>query len=60
MVDPLNIFAIDDVKLHVKMEIQPVISGREKLLRAIDRFYSSEITKKSIRGISRKLYKHRY
>ena len=46
MVDPLNIFAIDDVKLHVKMEIQPVISGREKLLRAIDRFYSSEITKK--------------
>lgn len=46
MVDPLNIFAIDDVKLYVKMEIQPVISGREKLLRAIDRFYSSEITKK--------------
>ena len=38
MVDPLNIFAIDDVKLHVKMEIQPVISGRERILRAIDRF----------------------
>lgn len=46
MVDPLNIFAIDDVKFHVKMEVQPVISTREKLLRAIDRFYSSQITKK--------------
>lgn len=46
MVDPLNIFAIDDVKLHVKMDIQPVISGREKLLRAINKFYSSEFTKK--------------
>lgn len=46
MVDPLNIFAIDDIKLFVKSEIQPVISDRGKLLRAIDRFYSEETTKK--------------
>lgn len=48
MVDPLNIFALDDVKFHVKMDVQPVISNREKLLRAIDRFYSSKIAKKAI------------
>ncbi len=46
MVDPLNIFALDDVKLFVKLDIQPVISTREKLLKAIDRFYSGETTKK--------------
>lgn len=46
MVDPLNIFALDDVKLFVKTEIQPVISAKEKILKAIDRFYSSESTKK--------------
>ncbi len=46
MVDPLNIFALDDVKIFVKSEIQPVISTKEKLLKAIDRFYSGETTKK--------------
>lgn len=46
MVDPLNIFALDDVKLFVKSEIQPVISSKEKLVKAIDKFYSSETTKK--------------
>lgn len=46
MVDPLNIFALDDVKLFVKLDIQPVISTREKLLKVIDRFYSGETTKK--------------
>lgn len=46
MVDPLNIFALDDVKLYVKSEIQPVISTREKLLKTIDKFYSGETTKK--------------
>lgn len=48
MVDPLNIFALDDVKLAVKCEIQPVISTKEKLLRAIDKFYSEEATKKVV------------
>ncbi|MCK9442996.1 MAG: Flp pilus assembly complex ATPase component TadA [Tissierellaceae bacterium] len=48
MVDPLNIFAIDDVKLSIKSEIQPVISTRDKLSRAIDRFYSQETAKKVV------------
>lgn len=46
MVDPLNIFALDDVKLYVKSEIQPVIATKDKLLKSIDRFYSKESTKK--------------
>lgn len=46
MVDPLNIFALDDVKLYVKSEIQPVISAKGKLLKMIDKFYSGQATKK--------------
>lgn len=48
MIDPLNIFALDDVKLFVKSEIQPVISTKEKLLKVIDKFYSGETTKKAL------------
>ncbi|MDR7856013.1 ATPase, T2SS/T4P/T4SS family [Tissierella sp.] len=43
MVDPLNIFALDDVRLFVKSEIQPVIANKEKLLKVVDEFYSSHI-----------------
>lgn len=46
MVDPLNIFALDDVKFYVKMEVQPVISTKEKVTSAIDKYYSGESTKK--------------
>lgn len=48
MTDPLNIFALDDVKLFVKSDIQPVISTKEKLIKVIDKFYSSETTKKAL------------
>lgn len=46
MVDPLNIFALDDVKLYVKCEIQQVISTKDKVLKTIDKFYSKQATKK--------------
>ena len=48
MVDPLNIFALDDVKLYVKCEIQPVISTRDKILSVIEKFYSGEATRKVV------------
>lgn len=48
MVDPLNIFALDDIKIAIKAEIQPVISTRDNVLKAIDRFYSKAVTRKAI------------
>lgn len=48
MVDPLNIFAIDDLKLYLKSEIEPVISTRSKILRAIEKNYSKENTRKAL------------
>lgn len=46
MVDPLNIFAIDDVKISTGYKIQPVISDRGSILKAIDKFYEGENTRK--------------
>jgi type IV pilus assembly protein PilB len=40
MVDPLNVFAIDDLKQTTGLEIQPVVSTESDVLKAIDRFYS--------------------
>ncbi|HHX62306.1 MAG TPA: Flp pilus assembly complex ATPase component TadA [Epulopiscium sp.] len=48
MVDPLNIFALDDIKISIKSDIQPVISTRKNILKAIDKFYSKEVTKKVV------------
>ena len=48
MADPLNIFALDDVKLATHLEIQPVISTRKNILGAIDKFYSKGATKKVV------------
>ena len=46
MVDPLNIFAIDDVKLFTKMELEPVLATNTDIIKVIDKFYSGASTKK--------------
>ncbi|MCF6465644.1 GspE/PulE family protein [Clostridium sp. Cult2] len=46
MADPLNIFAIDDMKLYTSYEIQPVISDIESVRNNIDRFYRKETAEK--------------
>lgn len=46
MADPLNIFAIDDVKISTGYEIQPVISEKKRIMAAIDRYYEEETAKK--------------
>ncbi|NQT75618.1 MAG: Flp pilus assembly complex ATPase component TadA [Candidatus Omnitrophica bacterium] len=42
MSDPLNIFAIDDLKMITKFNIEPVLSTETDILQAIDKFYSHE------------------
>ena len=46
MADPLNIFAIDDIKMSTRYEIQPVISEKKRILDAIDKYYEEETAKK--------------
>ena len=49
MADPLNFFAIDDMKIFTKFEIQPVIAPREIIQKNIDKFYRKESTEKMLK-----------
>lgn len=49
MADPLNIFAIDDIKMFTEYDIQPVISAREDILKNIDKYYRKESTEKVLK-----------
>ncbi len=44
MSDPLNIFAIDELKILTNYEIKPVISTKEEILEAISNGYGTEMT----------------
>jgi type IV pilus assembly protein PilB len=44
MVDPLNVFAIDDLRRATGMEIQPAVSSETEVMKAIDRFYGGTST----------------
>lgn len=54
MEDPLNIFAMDDVKLAIKKEIIPMISAKKKIQNAIQRQYSGESTKRILEEFEEK------
>lgn len=47
MSDPLNIFALDDVKISSGFEVSPRICSTEEIVRAIDKFYSSSVVMKA-------------
>ena len=42
MADPLNIFAVDDLKALTKFKVEPVLGTETGILDAIDRCYDSE------------------
>lgn len=46
MSDPLNIFALDDVKIASGYEVEPLLSTQDEIKRAIDKYYSSQMVKK--------------
>ena len=46
MVDPLNFFAVDDIKLYTKMELESVLATDEDITKLIDRYYTGSSTKK--------------
>jgi len=48
MSDPLNIFAIDDVKLLTGMNVKIALSSKSVITRTINKYYTKEGTKKAI------------
>ncbi|MCA9284378.1 MAG: Flp pilus assembly complex ATPase component TadA, partial [Phycisphaerales bacterium] len=41
MADPLNLYAIDDIKFIVGLEVQPVVAAESAVKKTIDRFYGT-------------------
>ncbi|MDD2447823.1 MAG: GspE/PulE family protein [Tissierellia bacterium] len=52
MVDPFNFVAIDDVRLYTNMEVDPVISTEDEIVKAIDKYYGGAITSKVLEEFS--------
>lgn len=51
--DPLNFYAIDDVKNITGMEVAVVITPPKDILGAIDRYYGSEIAEKAFEELKK-------
>ncbi len=52
MADPLNFFAIDDIKLYTKMNVIPCFAVGADLDRVIEKYYSSILTQKALNEFS--------
>ena len=48
MADPLNIFAIDDVKITTGLEVVPVLATNQGISIAIDQYYETESVEKAL------------
>ncbi|MBU5677594.1 Flp pilus assembly complex ATPase component TadA [Alkaliphilus sp. MSJ-5] len=53
MSDPLNIFAVDDIKIATGLEVIPAISTRQNIENAINRYYGSESAENAIEEFKR-------
>lgn len=47
MSDPLNIFALDDVKIASRMEVEPLLGSRDDIKNAISKYYSGQLVEKA-------------
>lgn len=52
MSDPLNFFAIDDIKLYTKMNVIPCFATGADLDRVIEKYYSNIITQRALNEFS--------
>lgn len=55
MKDPLNMFALDDLKLSTKREIIPIIASEKEILNVINQTYTSAQTKNIVNQIERQM-----
>lgn len=53
MVDPLNLYAVDDVRIATGRDVVTVIDTKANIEKAIDRYYSSEYVEKAAEELSK-------
>lgn len=55
MADPLNIFAIDDIRLVTKLDVKPLIASEDGILKAIDRVFGKEEAERAVQDFKKEL-----
>lgn len=52
MADPTNIYALDDIRLSTGYEVKPVVSAREDIISAIERYYhlDTDVVEEALEG----------
>ncbi len=52
MADPTNIYALDDIRLSTGYEVKPVVSAKEDILSAIQRYYhlDTDVVEEALEG----------
>lgn len=53
MWDPLNIFAIDDIRIASGFEVQAFISTKKEIVKAIERYFSDQQVQKAAEELSK-------
>lgn len=53
MSDPLNFFALDDVRMCSGKEVEPLLGSREDIKNAIGKYYSKQLVKKAADELSK-------
>lgn len=59
MKDPLNMFALDDLKLSTKMEIIPILASEREIIKLINQTFTSAQTKNIVSEVEKKLQQER-
>ena len=55
MKDPLNMFALDDLKLSTKLEIIPILASEKEIIKLINQTFTSAQTKNIVSEVEKKL-----
>ena len=55
MKDPLNMFALDDLKLSTKMDIIPILASEKEIINLINQTFTSAQTKTIVSEVEKKL-----
>lgn len=55
MVDPLNIYAIDDVNIATGLKVKPALALRSHIQTALDKYYSNESAEKAVEDFTKEV-----
>jgi len=51
MSDPLNVYALDDVRFITRKEVDPIISTRKSIEKAIDIYFNPQTSEKALQDL---------